>query len=355
MPRDKLLRIPPAMKTKRILIFNVNWLGDVLFSTATIRNIRRNFPESFIACIIPSRCYPILKGNPHLNEIIIFDEQDRHKGFLAKLRFVQLLKTKKFDTVFLLHRSFSRALICLLANIHERVGYYTKKRSFLLTKNIIPTTKDTVHRIDYYLNIIEKAGLKLEDRFSEFFISEQDLEFVENFLNKQFIDKRDFLVAINPGGNWFLKRWPQEFWARLSDSLIREFGAKLIITGSPQDLTLAKGIQGLTREKLIITCGIFNLKQFGALCKRLDLFITADSGPLHIANSMGAKRIIALFGPTSVNITGPYPLKNVVILAKEAGCQVPCYVLDCPDNRCMKAITPEEVLEQVRIFKARIT
>lgn len=119
---------------KRILIFNVNWLGDVLFSTATIRAIRRNFPGSFIACIIPSRCYPILKGNPYLDEVIIFDEKDRHKGILAKLKFVKLLKAKGFDTVFLLHRSFRRALICRLADIPERLGYFTKKRGFLLTK-----------------------------------------------------------------------------------------------------------------------------------------------------------------------------------------------------------------------------
>src|SRR3990167_7032488 len=130
------------MKTKRILIFNVNWLGDVLFSTAAVRNIRRNFPDSFIACVIPSRCYPVLKGNPHLDEIMIFDEHDRHKSVLPKLSFVRQLKSKKFDTVFLLHRSFSRTLICRLAGITERIGYYTRKRAFLLTKKIPPPKKD---------------------------------------------------------------------------------------------------------------------------------------------------------------------------------------------------------------------
>lgn len=79
-------------QAKRILIFNVNWLGDVLFSSATIRNVRRNYPDSYIACVIPSRCYPILKGNPYLDEVIIFDDKDRHKGVLEKLNFVSLLK-----------------------------------------------------------------------------------------------------------------------------------------------------------------------------------------------------------------------------------------------------------------------
>lgn len=336
---------------KKILIFNVNWLGDVLFSTATLRNIRRNYPDSFIACIIPGRCYPLLKGNPHLDEIIIFDEKERHKSTLAKLKFVQLLKAKKFDIVFLLHRSFTRALICRLAGIPERIGYYTKRRGFLLTKRIAPLSKDALHRIDYYLNIIEKAGLVVEDRYPEFFISDEDINFVDGFLNKNLIHKDDLLMAINPGSNWHLKRWPKEYWAMLADKLISEFGAKVIITGAHQDLSLALTIKALMKEKPIIASGVFNLKQLGALCKRLDLFITADTGPLHIANAVGTERIIALFGPTSPEITGPYPLKNIVILSQDVGCKIPCYVVRCKDNRCMKAITPDEVIEKIKNFR----
>ena len=341
------------MKAKRILIFNVNWLGDVLFSTATIRNIRRNFPDSFIVCIIPSRCYPILKDNPHLDEVIIFDEKDRHRSFLAKLSFTQFLKRRRFDLVFLLHRSFTRALICRLAGISQIIGYHTKKRSFLLTKNIIALPKDTVHRIDYYLNIIEKAGLKVEDRYLELFITEEDLKFADDFLSKKSIDKDDYLVGINPGGNWHLKRWPKEYWAVLSDRLIKEFCAKIIVTGSPQDITLTKDIQDLMSERPIIACDVLNLKQFGALCKRLDLFITADTGPLHIANAVNTKKIIALFGPTSPYITGPYPTRNIIILAKDVGCKIPCYVVNCQDNRCMKAITPEQVIERVKLSRIK--
>lgn len=337
--------------SKRILIFNVNWLGDVLFSTAAIRNIRRNFPDSFLACAIPSRCYPVLKGNPHLDEIIIFDEKDRHKGMIEKLKFIQLLKSKKFDTVFLLHRSFTRTLICRLADIPTRIGYHTKKRAFLMSGKIIPPPRDTLHRIDYYLNIIEKAGLKVEDRYTEFFISEEAKLAVDDFLMKNAIAKDDFLAVINPGGNWLPKRWPAQYWAILADKLIAEFKAKVIITGSSNDVAPAQDIRGLMKQKPVITCGIFNLKQLGALCSRADLFITADTGPMHIANAVGTKKIIALFGPTSPKITGPYPLTNVVILQKDVGCSLPCYIVKCKDNRCMKAITPEDVLGQVRKIK----
>lgn len=338
-------------KNKRILIFNVNWLGDVLFSTAAIRNIRSNFPASYIACIVPSRCYQILKDNPHLDEIIIFDEKDRHKGLMSKLDFVRFLRSKSFDTVFLLHRSFSRALICRLARIPERIGHYTKKRAFLLTKKIMPPPKDTLHRIDYYLSIIEKAGLRVEDRYTEFFFRHEDEQAVDEFLKKNSITSANFLVGMNPAGNWLPKRWMPEYWAKLADKLIVELGAKVIITGSSADSLLVKKIQNLMQEEPIVSCGLFNLKRLGALCKRLDVFISADTGPLHIANAVGTKKIIALFGPTDPNITGPYPLKNATILRKDTGCKIPCYVVNCKDRRCMASITPEDVFREVALLK----
>lgn len=336
------------MTTKRILIFNVNWLGDVLFSTAVIRNIRNNFPDSYIACAIPSRCYPVLKGNPHLNEIIIFDQKDRHKGVFAQLEFVRALKAKNFDTVFLLHRSFSRALICRLAGIGTRVGYVTKKRAFLLAKKIPLPKKDTLHRIDYYLNIIEKAGLRVEDRYLEFFLGEEDIKFTEDFLDNNGIKKSDFLAVLNPGGNWMPKRWPKAYWAGLADRLICDFAAKVVITGSLADKPLAWDIRGLMQQEALVACGALKLKELGALAKRADLFITADTGPLHIANAVGAKNIIALFGPTSPEITGPYPKKNIEILQKNVGCKIPCYEVRCKNNRCMQAITVEDVIAKIK-------
>jgi heptosyltransferase II len=341
------------LKAQRILIFNVNWLGDVLFSSAAIRNIRRNYPDSFIACVIPSRCYPILKDNPYLDEVIIFDEKDRHKGMLEKLNFVNQLKKKKFDTVFLLHRSFSRALICRLAGIKYRIGHYTKKRSFLLTKKIFPPKKDSLHRIDYYLDVLEKAGLRVEDRYLDFFVSAQDEELVERFFKTNLLKPGDFTVAINPGGNWIPKRWPPDFWAQLADKLIRETAARVIITGSIADLPLAGRIREAMKESALIACGVFNVKQLGALAKKVDLFITADTGPLHIANAVGARKIIAIFGPTARNITGPYPETNVIVLQKEVGCAIPCYQVNCPDNRCMRAVTPDDVLAEVKKYLKR--
>jgi lipopolysaccharide heptosyltransferase II len=285
--------------------------------------------------------------------VIIFDEHDRHKGMLEKLNFVSLLKKKKFDTVFLLHRSFSRALICRLAGIKQRIGHSTKKRAFLLTKKIIPPKKDSLHRIDYYLDVIEKAGLRVEDRYLDFSFTPADEKQVDNFFKKNLLKTHNFVVVINPGGNWMPKRWPPDYWAQLADKLINETNAKVIITGSISDLLLVGKIKNAMSQLPLIACGVFNLKQLGALAAKADLFITADTGPLHIANAVGAKKIIAIFGPTAQRITGPYPPTNVVILQKDIGCLIPCYKVNCADNRCMQAITPDDVLAQVRIYFKR--
>jgi ADP-heptose:LPS heptosyltransferase len=105
------------------------------------------------------------------------------------------------------------------------------------------------------------------------------------------------------------------------------------------------------REKPIVACGEFTLKQFGALCKRADVFVSADSGPLHIATAVGTKNIVAIFGPTSPLVTGPSLKPGVAILQKDVGCTIPCYEVGCKNNRCMKAVTVEEVIEHVKQWR----
>jgi ADP-heptose:LPS heptosyltransferase len=122
----------------------------------------------------------------------------------------------------------------------------------------------------------------------------------------------------------------------------------VVITGSISDLQLAGQILNKMKHAPLVACGVFNIKQLGALAKKADLFISADTGPLHIANAVGAKKIIALFGPTDRKITGPYPAANVVLLQKDVGCSIPCYKVRCPESRCMRALTPEEVLSEAR-------
>ena len=333
-------------KRKRILIVNVNWLGDVLFSTVSIKAIRRKYPESFIACMVVPRCKEIIEDNPHINEVIIYDEDGKHRGFLGKIKFIFFLKREHFDTVFLFHRSFTRLLLCFLAGIPERIGYWRKKGGFLLTKKV-EAPLHNMHKADYFLNLIKKAGIEASDKNCEFFISESIKRKVSDLLKKESIEKGDILIAVNLGGNWRLKRWPLDKFALLSDKLIEKYRAKIIITGAESDVKLAQELVDKMKHMPIIASGRTNLKELGALFKFSDLVISADTGPMHIAICMQTP-VVALFGPTSAKITGPYTDKTPYrVIQKDVGCAIPCYNLDCYDNKCMQAITVEDALKAV--------
>ena len=332
----------------KILIVEVNWLGDVLFSTPAIKALRKKFPDSHIACLIVPRVREILAHNPNINELIINDEKGLHKGLSGNMKLARELKEKKFDMAVLFHRSFTRALITYWAGIPQRIGYSTWKRSLLLTQAIPMPKKDSLHRVDYYLTIVEPLGCDTDDRFYEFFTSEKDNTFIENLLQQEAISAGDFTVCLNPGGNWLPKRWPKEHFARLADRLIAEYQAKVIFSGSNEDVPLIKEIASLMKHPPIITAGKTSVTQSACLFKKAKVVISADSGPLHIAAAVGAN-IIALFGPTSHLITGPLGRGAIKILHKDIiGCCIPCYDTNCDDNRCMRELSVEEVFSAVR-------
>ncbi len=334
---------------KRILIVNVNWRGDVLFSTPFIRAIREKYPDSFIASLVVPRCAAILEHNPCLNEVIIFDEQKRHRGLLGKLKIVWLLRGKHFDTAFLLHRSLTRTLICWASGIKQRIGYHTKKRAIFLTEAVTPSIEQQ-HKVEYFLDLARHCGIEAKNKDYEFFSTPQDKIYIDALFQKHGLRESEFIVVVNPGGNWQLKRWPKENFAKLTNSLMEKYQAKVIISGAKEDLGLASDIASLMPKKPVILCAKTTLGQLAALMGRVSLVISNDSVPLHIAVSQKAK-IIALFGPTSAKITGPYGQGNYLIIQKDVGCQIPCYNLDCSDNRCMKAITVEDVLGAVEKIK----
>jgi lipopolysaccharide heptosyltransferase II len=336
---------------KDILVVNVNWVGDVIFSTPIFKSLKKAYPQAKIACLAPPRVKEILENIPQLDEIIIYDEDGKHKSPWGKLKLIGELRRHRFDVAFLLHRSLTRALLIFLAGIRERVGYDTKGRGFLLTHKVKPLNRQT-HRADHYLNVIESFGIKVEDRTCELKVSAGEEVFVAQILQKYGISESDFLVVVNPGGNWDLKRWPKENFIGLIERLTTEFGAKVVIPGAPQDVELADYIGGRVKGiKPIVLTGQTNLKQLTALLQRAKLLISADSGPLHLANCVGVD-VIGLFGPTRPEITAPRGTGQAVILQHDVGCnRLACYNLGCPNNVCMKSITVEDILYEIKRLK----
>jgi len=333
---------------KKILIVNVNWVGDVIFSTPFIRAVREHYPDSHIACLLHPRCIEVLEGNPRINEIIVYDEDGAHKSILGKARLLLYLRKARYDLAFILHRSFTKALLTKLAGIKERVGYATKNRAFLLTK-VAEESIEGSHKVDHFLNIARAVGIKPRDNSYEFFITDSDRDFIRGLLSANKIAANDFLVVLCPGGNWNPKRWPQESFAKLGDALIEKFKAKIAISGASKDIGLAEKIGGMMNHPPVITCGKTSLKTLGALLERANLVVANDTGPMHLAVSMKTK-VIALFGPTDPKITGPYGRGTYTVISRNETCEVPCYDLSCKDNSCMAAISVEDVLREAKAF-----
>lgn len=331
------------MQNKRILIVEVNWLGDVLFSTPAIRAIRKKYSESYIGVLVHKRCKDVLIGNPNVNDIIVLDEENIHRGIRGKLDLVRQLKEKKFDTAYLFHRSFTRALICFLSGIENRIGYYTAKRRFLLTESVAPIQK-VIHRAAHYYYLVERnIPQDIKQLSCDFFVGEKDKSFIEELLKTESLDTTKKLVVIHPAGNWLPKRWPKENFAKLADELIEKFNSDVIFSGAPAERGIVADILSLMKRKAVNLCGKTNLKQLGALFSKADLVISADSGPLHISVALN-RPTVAIFGPTSIAITGPLTKENIAILQKDVECFVPCYKHDCSDNRCMKLISVADVI-----------
>ncbi|MFH1045843.1 MAG: lipopolysaccharide heptosyltransferase II [Candidatus Omnitrophota bacterium] len=327
---------------ERILIVTQNWRGDVLFSTPLIRALRDKYPQSFIAALVVPRCVEILEHNPRLNEVIVFDEEGPHKGFWGKLKLIGQLRRRRFTAVFFLHRSLTRALLCFLAGIPERIGYNSKKRGWLLTRRIT-APMERLHKVEYFLNLARALGIETAHKEYEFFLDDDDKKFIDQLLSEHDLKAADRLIVLNPGGNWGLKRWPKENFSRLGDELSEKYQAKVLITGAENDLALAQAIAGQMRQRPVIFCAKTTLGELAALLAKADLVVANDSGPMHIALSQKAK-VIALFGPTDPLITGPYGGGNYFVINKNTDCQIPCYELKCRQNFCMQAITVEDVL-----------
>lgn len=338
--------IEKANGFKRILIVEVNWLGDVLFSTAAIKAIKDKYPDSFLACMVVKRCAQLLENNPSVNKVIIFDEKSSHKSFLSRLKFILFLRKEKYDTVFFFHRSFTRALICYLAGIKKRIGYNRKKVGFLLTDKI-EAPDDDLHRAEYYINLVNKAKIEAKDKCYEFFVNSDSVNKLDEMLAKYQITKDMKYIVINPGGNWAPKRWPVENYIKLAKKIHQELNYKIIISGAKKDVDSAQLIKSKMKDEVIVLAGETDLGELGALLKRASLVISADSGPMHLAVALGTP-VVTIFGPTSPEITGPYNAKTkYTILQKDVGCVVPCYDVNCPDNKCMKSITVDEVYNAV--------
>ena len=241
----------------------------------------------------------------------------------------------------------TRGLLVYLAGIPKRIGFCKVKA--LLTDPIEAVSVE-MHRRDYYLRVVEGYGIACRDRSCQLQVADLDIARMNERLNAKGVSLGDKIIVFNTGGNWDLKRWPLSSWERLTQHVSEHLDLRIVFSGAEKDRDNVRQIIAHAGVNAVDLSSQICLGELLALFKRASIVVSGDSGPLHLAQSVGAKTV-GIFGPTRPEITGLTGVGEGVILFKDIGCnKAPCYHLTCKNNLCMQAIEVQDVFKALQKF-----
>jgi len=336
-----------ALSNFKILIIKLSSLGDIILSTAALRAVWEKFSQGNykISFLTAEESKDALLRSPYINELLVCDLKNNDKGLKGLLGIGSVLRKKNFDIVIDLQNSRSSHMLSYLSGCVNCYGYDNGKLSFLL-QHRIKDEKPAIDPVTHQFRILKMLGIDLLDNSLELWPSPEETKHMDELLSAQWLSEAQKIVGINISASkrWSTKLWPQQYLMRLCEELgLRDI--RVVITGTSQDLPYADLlVSSLKSAKIINACGKTSVNELAALIKKCDVFISADSSPLHIASAVGTP-FIALFGPTDARRHLP-PGKNYIVINKGLDCQ-PCYKTKCRTKRCMTEITPEEVLAAI--------
>ncbi|MDB6058091.1 MAG: Lipopolysaccharide heptosyltransferase [Verrucomicrobiales bacterium] len=350
---------------ERILVRCVNWLGDAVMSTPALLRLREARPDAHITLLSHAKLAELWKEQPYANAVMTFTPDE---GVMAVAK---RLRAENFDLGIAFPNSVRSGLELRLAGIPKRVGYSSGFRNLLLNK-VIPRRADAVamhkksdseikrdsgstrrfappkraHHIYDYLEIVAAVGASPEPLAPKIVVTETEVASARAKLN---ISKDEVLFGLNPGAEYGpAKRWLKERFAAVAAKLQMKHQGRWIIFGGAADREICDWIAEQIAlfapdKKPINVAGQTSLRELAALLKTCRLVLTNDTGPMHLANAVGAP-IVVPFGSTSSELTGPIFGKSR-ILQSNVGCS-PCFRRECPiDFRCMKSIEVGAVVD----------
>jgi heptosyltransferase-2 len=327
---------------KNVLVRGVNWVGDAVMTLPALRALKKALPEARISLLVKPWVSPLFEQDPHVDETIIYS--DEYQGVMGKLKISRMLRKKGFCSAILFQNAFDAAFIAFLAGIKERVGYNRDARGFLLTTAVaVPHNASELHHIFYYLNLLEQSGIKTE--FSSPYIY---LSLAERLSARELLKgARRPVLGINPGAAFgSAKRWFPDRFAEVANWFLKDTGGSVVIFGGKGEVDIAQEIDKLIPEDKLLLAGKTSLRELVSLISECDVFVTNDSGPLHIACAVGTP-LVAIFGSTNPKITGPPPQSEgsrAVVVTHSLSCG-PCFERTCEKNdmRCMYDVTSDDV------------
>ena len=336
----------------RILVFQTAYLGDVVLTTPLLASLRKNLPDAHIACAVQPAWAPVLEHSHDVDQVIAFDKRGSQAGNAATIRFGLSLRKEKFDVALCPHPSFRSGLILRLAGIPFRVGFETSAgRSFF--NRLLP--RDAAqHEVKRVLSLAGAVGVDPAHWIDTPHVRPDPGIDPDAILQRYGVEPGQFgVVGVHPGSVWKTKRWLPERFARVC-RIIGKRGFTVLVFGAEKERSLVDRVVNAADQKSIRACVGLSLPELMAAFTRLALYITNDSGPMHIACALGIP-VIAVFGST-VPAQGyaPYSQIATVVQAERLDCR-PCGPHGhntCPLDHfdCMNKVEPESVLLAARVL-----
>lgn len=339
---------------RRIVVRGTNWVGDAVMTVPALRVLRGLFPSSHITLATRGWAQGLFADADFIDDIQVHEGS----GLRSVVNQVRAWQKREFDLAVLFPNSLEAALVAALSRVPFRTGYATEGRQRLLTHPLqLPEWRSTRHEIYYYLNIVERLS-GVENRSSHpdgsLTVSESRKTEARELLRSYGVKGGRKLIALCPGSiNSRAKRWPAERFAALGDRFANELDADVVLIGSQGEQEVSDNVSHAMRRTPVVLTGKTNLTQLVGVLSVMDLLVTNDTGPAHIASALGRPTLV-IFGPTNPLTTSPYSESGQIIRVPP-DC-APCMLRDCPiDHRCMTAITPNDVFQRSTVLLEAIT
>lgn len=333
---------------KNILVRMPNWLGDLVMATPVLADLRTHWPETRITAMCQSNVAPLLKHDPNINEVFSYQKPSGWIPHQQHWAIIESLRHGKFDLGILLTNSFSSAWWFWRGHVQNRVGLTGNLRSLLLNSAVTPPPNlETQHQIQTYKALLAPLGIQESLTQPRLYVTEEERKAATDLLllHGAIVGKHT-LVGINPGAAYgSAKCWLPDRFQGVTRRLLEDPNVYVVYFGDPSGAALVHEICKDLPERVINLAGKTSLRELMALIQVCSVFLTNDSGPMHIASALNIP-LLALFGSTSDVKTGPYSQLQKVI-HKHVECS-PCYKRECPiDFRCMKRIEVDEVYREL--------
>jgi heptosyltransferase-3 len=330
----------------RILAIQLRRIGDVLMCTPAVRALRETWPQSYIAFLVEQESADVLKLNPHLNELLILD-RNRYRDPVYWMGVIRRLRKRRFDLTVDFLGNPRTSYLSLLSGARQRLGYRTaRRRAFynLAVKTDAAGKYSAAHKLE----VLEALGIHSQDVRLDFFISQEARSFAREFFDRNRVDRKGMIISMSPTSRRRFRRWPAERFAELTDWLISEFGATVILVWGPGEKGVVEQTANKAKRSPLICRETRSLLELGAVLEGCDLHIGNDNGTKHMAVALG-KPTLTVFGPEDpVSWTYPDPTRHKFVKA-QVNCR-DCHKVKnkCSSPTCLDEIQVKDVQETFR-------